>query len=250
MLSGEEIKAFAEFCRLTGRNAQDYSSPNPPDFLSKEHGIAVELTSYHQDQMAKGSNVRKADESAKKLVESAKNKYQKVSDVRVDVFVHMHHSWMAKPRNFDRCANELAEVVILHGKEEVDLERSDLPDELKNVVSWVSISPTPSGKDESLWQSASAASIEVNIAAVQASLKEKEAKIANYRPHAPRVELLIYSSPWPCVGVLNMGNASSCGGITDELRDFVFESSFDKVHYLDLQERRLVELKLKKLSVI
>lgn len=247
-ISDEEIKVFDEFCRLTCRNAQDYSALDSPDFVSTGHGIAVELTGYHQDQNEGGSGRRRADQSAKNLVESAKIKYQNTSDDPVSVFVHMHNSWMAEPKNVNRCASDLADVVVLHRKEEVVLERNDLPDELKNVVSWVSINPTRSRQEEPVWSQGSASIIEVNIPAVQKALDMKETKIPIYRKHAPNVELLIFSSPWPCVGIPSMGNASTCGGITDELRRFVFESSFDKVHYLDRHRDEVIELRLKKPS--
>jgi hypothetical protein len=242
-----EKDVFNEFCRLDGRDDSEYGHVDPPDFVNKKLDVAVELVRYHRDQSNQESAKTRFDESAKQLMLMAQDIYQKTSLVRVDSFVGMDDLWTANRESVRKLAPVLAAVVMHYAEKEVNLEKNDLPAALKGAVSWISISPTLPCQEGSLWQAVSTASpIEVVVAAVQESLRSKESHIRKYRTQASTVELLIYSSPWPCVGFSSMGNAASCGGITDELRVSVFKSSFDKVHFLDRHKGELVELRLQK----
>ena len=246
MVSNEEAQVFGEFCRLALRHPSEYIAVDPPDYVRTDGGIAVELVQYHRDQGGQGSDARKLDESAKTLVEQARKHYEADFAERMDVYVFMHHRWQATRARVHKIAEALAELVSRHRNEEVEIAGEELPPTVADAISRVSIGPTASYQRESLWQYVAAALAEVLPHAVQAALNNKESKVSDYRRHARSVELLIYASPWPCVGAPAEVNPSSCGVVTDDLLRTQFETSFDKVYYLDRQWDKLIQLTVKK----
>lgn len=246
MISEEEAKVFGEFCRLASRDASDYKDVDPPDYVRKDGGLAVELVGYHWDQCEQGSKARKMDEAAMHLVKKAQMHYEDCFTERLDVYVFMQRGWEPTLARVREAAKGLAKLVSLYRHEEIDIAGKTLPPALTGIISSVLIGPTPAHQPESLWQSVAAASTEVLPQAVQVTLNIKEKKVADYRKHARSVELLIYSSQWPCVGDPSNVTPSSCGIVTDELLDTLFETSFDKVHYMDRQRGELIQLRVKK----
>lgn len=246
MVSREEAEVFSEFCGLASRNFSDYKAVDPPDFVHEECSVAVELVRYHRDQSARQSIARKVDESAKSLVELARELYKQRYSESVDVYVTTQDQWWASRGRVQKMADHLAELVGHYRHGEVSIEGECLPAVIAGVISHVSIGPTPAYQTNSLWQYVAAAIAEVRPRAIQATLENKEKKIADYREHANSVELLIYSSAWPRVGDPTAVNPSSCGIVTNELLRTQFVTSFDAVHYLDRQWGRLIQLDVKK----
>lgn len=246
MISEEEREVFGEFCRLASRDAMDYDAVDPPDFVHKDTGLAVELVRYHRDQSTQGSSARKMDESAIALVEQARMHYEDRFKDRLDVYVFMHHRWQATRALVQEVAVGLMELVSRYRHEEIDIAAESIDPKIAVAISRILIGPTPEYQRESLWQYVATAFTEVLPQAVQAALNNKEGKVNDYRKHARSVELLVYSSPWPCVGVPSSVTPSSCGTVTNELLSTLFETSFDKVHFLDRQQGRLIQLRSNK----
>ena len=246
MMSEEELEVFGEFCRLASRDAMGYVAVDPPDFVRKDAGLAVELVQYHRDQFTQGSIARKMDESAKALVEQARMAYEDRFAERLDVYVFMHHRWQPTRALVREVAVGLTEIVSRYRHEEIEIAAESIDPMIAGAISRILIGPTPEYRPESLWQYVAAAFTDVLPQAVQAALNNKEGKVNDYRKHARSVELLVYSSPWPCVGDPSSVAPSSCGIVTNELLGSLFETSFDKVHYLDRQQGKLIQLKVKR----
>lgn len=241
MISAEEELVFAEFCKLAGRDFLAYEAVDPPDYVRKDKMLAIDLSEYHSDQSARGSNARNAEESAKSLVNEAKQRYFSECDERVDVYVFMQGGWKGLRT---KAAHALSKLVQHNRSSDIVIAGDYLPGELLGPISEIWIAPTPAYQPKPLWQPVMACIPEVLVKSVQQTLDDKEEKIDTYRDHAEVVELLIYSWTWPCVGQPDQVNPSRCGAVTNELIDTEFLSSFDNVYYLDRQRECVIQLKL------
>lgn len=246
MISNEEAEVFWEFCNLTRRNIADYQEVDPPDYVHKDGDLAVEITQYHRDQCEQGSNARKIDELARKLAEQAQNLYEGAFTERLDVYIYIHNEWKPTLTTVHKAAELLAKLVSIYRNEETEITGKAIPPELSETLSGILIAPTPAYQGKSHWQHVTAALTNALPKAVQATLNKKEKKFHKYQKHARSIELLIYASSWPHVGNSSDATSSSCGTLTNELLNTTFETSFDKVFYLNRQNGELTQLTVKK----
>jgi hypothetical protein len=146
----------------------------------------------------------------------------------------------------DAIASEIAGLALENQGRTVELGALSLPESLHGIVDSLSLYPTPTYQKDPLWQHVEAAIVEVVPDAVRKAINSKEHKLAIYRRHADQIYLLIYASCWPCVGQPDLVNSSTCGTITDELRQTTFVTSFDRVYYFDRQWGQVLSLHISK----
>jgi hypothetical protein len=110
------------------------------------------------------------------------------------------------------------------------------------MIEDISAGPVPWWMNNCTWQIVLADFVSVDLKAVQACLDKKESKIASYRQRFSEVWLLVHGSQSVYVGAPELGRWSTCGHVTEELMRTTFRSSFDRVYYLDADQRRCVRL--------
>jgi hypothetical protein len=244
LITKEEQEVFDEFCKLTGQNPADYDHPDPPDCLSKDRKVAVELAGYHRDlPLTGGSAQRKAEETAKELASKAEQEFLQRATQRMDAVLYIRPKAHIYP--IEKRAREITDLVLRHQGQTVDIEADGLPESLREILSCILVAPTSRHQVDPLWQYIEAANARVVPSAVQTLLNRKEEKLPSYRNRSTQACLLIHASPHPCVGIPNQVNPSRCGIITNELREWTFLTSFDRVYYLDRQRIELIEMKIK-----
>ncbi|MDH3973030.1 MAG: hypothetical protein OEV42_02010 [Deltaproteobacteria bacterium] len=252
IITDEEKEAFAEFCDLEGSiTPAMFYSPDPPDFAKKDGTIVVEVTEYHRDKhYKKGENTkRKTEAKVDEFLSLAKKKFGDKSSARMNAYVHIRNEeWLHDKVKLEQNSTRLAELIIKNQNMRIDLDVwRDLPD-IKEYFNYITIYPTPDYEQEMLWQAPEATIIETIPEAVGSSICSKEPNINEYRKFGEKVYLLIYSSHLPCIGLPRIGRASTTGIITNELRNYEFESSFDGVFFMDRSRKELCKLKIRRVA--
>lgn len=236
----EEDDAFRCFCKTSGLLAyEDFTYRDRPDFRNRDGTIGVELVSYHRDARTAagaGSPHRQWEAGLGRLLTEAQELLPAgTPPAEVYVFPRPRVTGLI-PRN---AALTLAGLVAdrIAGN-----SGAAIPAPLDQVVDDVWVEPA---YQPMAWGVAEAGNVDVSVASVQAILDSKEERLSEYRGHVNTVWLLIYGSLGPYVGPGNVGRLSTCGHVTPALRQAAFESSFDRVYYLDLDRPEHALLRLR-----
>jgi len=233
----EECDVFRRFCQESVDLLvyDDFTCCETPDFVHKDGSMGVELVAYHRDASEKqqaGSNLRRGEVQLERLLDEAKSLTPNSSRLEVYAF--------PRRRNADsitRAAkNELVRFILERAAGE-HLKR--LPPVLEAVFEAIEVHQIQP-HEVSNWQVVSADWVDVSIPAIQATLKEKDLLVSQYRKRAKAIWLLIYGFQGVFVGPGDRGRWSTCGHVTRDLEAAPFSSSFDRVYYLDqdIHDRR------------
>jgi hypothetical protein len=237
----EEELAFSSFCEAIGTlSREEFAFKDKPDFVRFDASLAVEVVSYHRDfspGLRRGSLRRRTESAMERLLRDAQLIYSDMGGPPVDLYLGP----AANPRITPQTARDLAaHVAAVAPQGRIDEDAVSLA----GVVEWGMVGPTPPYQGGSRWQVAAADFLDVDVESVRSVLREKEVLLPTYRGIACSVWLLIYASPRPVIGSHSGGRWSTCGGVTQELLEARFQSSFDLVYYHDHDSDQLVRLRL------
>ena len=234
-----EAEAFKDFCEIGGALlSSDFVQKDKPDFWHLTQPIGVELTFYRRDahqSNTNGSPRRRWEAQLETLLDQVRADYNAVRTRRIEVYVHPRRTDAV---TFPKSARiDLLNLIVLRA---ADVDQP-IPPSLLSIVDDVSAGYVEWWQDDP-WQMVLADFVDVEVDAVQACLDEKESKVASYRQSFSEVCLLVHGSPSVYVGAPEFGRWSTCGHVTRELIRTTFRSSFDRVYYLDQDQRRCVQL--------
>lgn len=248
--ANREKEIFEKFCKLHGKLSRgDFQYTDPPDFLDAGASVAFELVEYHGDaQHAQGggSALRKAESQRSRVMSLALKEYEAKGGKGQNLVVAFNEDTLktADASAEHRIAGELAQLALDTQGACTEIDYASLPQDLQPCVYEV-LSYRKLQDGALQWGQVQAGDLEARAGTLQGIIAAKEAKIAEYRKHAKSVSLLIHGSQRGGVGgTLEEGKFSTCGGATDDIKEHIFESSFDRVYLLDLDSEKLVELKV------
>lgn len=249
----DEAEAFALFCRLT--NLVDFAAfkfTDRPDYVSPD--VAVELVEYHRDVVVpsvSASAGRERERALGAVVSRARSLHRAKGGAPVHVYLFPGPVTTRLPAGAAERLQSLVEALLLNGTtKNFDtnsprhrLWPAQVPRDVAGWVGelWVTIAPS---WDEARWEFVEANFTDVIISAVETAIARKEPLTSAYRAVAPQIWLVVYTSPMPYVGDMNEGRWSTAGKITPELHTASFDTSFDRVFFLDRESNECASLQV------
>jgi hypothetical protein len=240
-MRASEREAFLVFCALGGLDAGGFEERDPPDFVSADGKLGVELVEYHKDIGPRGSKSREREELVWKRLEAGRQRFLELSTgTRMDVFVWLRSGQIPSLE----ATLKLAEYVAANQGTRCKLRGGSLPEWMSEDFDGVDIFPTWELQEDILWQAPEATNLDPSLEAVEGLLRQKEIKVADYRKEAEAIWLVIHSGGFPIVGDPDGSRPSTCAQIDADLLERVFQSNFDRVYFLDRASRRLERLQV------
>ena len=237
---------FDSFCdpRINMGQFREFVKSEAPDFRSGDGKVGIELVAYYRDASTAGKNGsrrRRWEQHLQELVDRAKAKYAKSSSGPAEVYLFPRRPTVAKLAVPLGAETLLAEAVAARA----DGGPDRIPPSLATIVEALKVVPTHLCHDEAHWEVAIADRTDVSPQAVQAILRQKETLVCEYRKPVQEILLLVHGSRMPYVGgTPDSGRWSSCGHVTQGLRTFQFQSSFDRVYYFDRDQKQHIPLRV------
>jgi hypothetical protein len=239
----EEGMALDVFRRASGLlpGLATRSQPDPPDFVIRDDArrTSVEMTRYHHDAGAGGSEGAKREALERRVMAAAQLHFETLKpDVHVSVLPVFREGALRRG-NVPHVAERLAKLVTQNiplepeDAERLGIDRADwdmfdragLGDVLINltVMRW-------RGMNQGQWQAPVGGYMNIDAASVERPLRAKEEDLPLYKATFDQSWLIIYAPPL---------HASSFFDF-EVLRRGMFQSTFDRVVFLDALMGRFV----------
>lgn len=222
-------------------NDGDILEGESPDFVIKraDDCIGVDVTEYVHKQNPKITSDRQRETALRRQNDAARERYAQRCDVPIYVATTWAASYHPQKKEMYRLADVMAQVVVDHLPAHADGSHLIGHDVLRNyglvtVVTSLFVLRLAAGGISS-WTMSGSGPSKVFPGEIQAVIHDKNGKVARYRLKCERIWLLIVAAG---------DDLASSAALYDDVRDYVFESCFDRVLIVSLGDRTHADLKL------
>lgn len=237
----EEDMALDVFRRASGMlpGAVTRVQPDPPDFLITDGAIrvSVEMTRYHQDSGAGGSDGAKQEALERRVLTAAQTRFEESNpNVHVRVSPYFREGALRKT-NVHQVAERVAKVVsqivpsapsdaetLTSTRADWDMfDRSGLGEVLINLSAY-----RWRGMSRGEWYARVGGYMSTDLASIERPLRAKEEDLPLYKASVDHAWLIIYAPPLHASGFFDF----------EVLTPRIFQSTFDTVVFLDVHMGR------------